>query len=206
MRQQQVNLYQPIFRKQRIVFSAQTMLWAGLGFLVLLIAYAWLIDWRVSSLETELGRQMQAEQRAVGQIARIRETLPSTEPSPELASRVDELEVRRERLQQTVMLLRTRVPENRPRLQPRLEALARQHPDGLWLTNIELGSNSNTLRLHGRALSARLVPAYLDSLSGEPVLEGLSFRQVRVRASEDGLPGVQFMVSTEAGTETEDTP
>ncbi len=201
MRQQQVNLYQPIFRKQRIVFSAQTMLWAGLGFLLLLVAYAGLIDWRVSSLESELERQQQAEQRAVSQVARIRETLPPSEPDPDLVNRVEELEQRRDRLQQTVVLLRTRAPESRPRLRPRLEALARRHPDGLWLTGIELGANGDMMRLRGRALSGRLVPAYLDNLSKESVMEGLSFRHVQVQASQDDLPGVTFMVSTEAGGE-----
>lgn len=88
---QQVNLYQPIFRKQRIIFSAQTMLLSGLGFLVLLAAYALLIDWRVAALEAELQRQNQAEQRAVSHIARIRETLPPNEPSSELVARVEHL-------------------------------------------------------------------------------------------------------------------
>lgn len=200
---QQVNLYQPIFRKQRIIFSAQTMLLCGLGFLVLLAAYSFLIDHRVTSLEAELERQNQAEQRAVSQIARIRETLPPQAPDAGLMAQVERLEQRRDRLEQTAQLLRTRVPERRPRLRPRLEALARQHPDGLWLTGVELGSNGDTLRLGGRALSARLVPSYLDGLSGEPVLEGLSFRQVQVHAATDDLPGVTFMVSTEPGGEEE---
>lgn len=200
---QQVNLYQPIFRKQRIIFSAQTMLLSGLGFLVLLAAFAFLIDHRVSTLEAELERQNQAEQRAVSQIARIRETLPPQEPDADLVAQVERLEQRRERLEQTAQLLRTRVPESRPRLRPRLEALARQHPDGLWLTGVELGANGNRLRLRGRALSARLVPSYLNGLSGEPVLEGLSFRQVQVHATTDDLPGVTFMVSTEPGGEEE---
>lgn len=200
---QQVNLYQPIFRKQRIIFSAQTMLLSALGFLVLLAAYAFLIDHRVTSLEAELERQNQAEQRAVSQIARIRETLPPQEPDADLVAQVERLEQRRDRLEQTAQLLRTRVPESRPRLRPRLEALARQHPEGLWLTGMELGAGGNRMRLRGRALSARLVPSYLDGLSGEPVLEGLSFRQVRVNTATDDLPGVTFMVSTEPGDEEE---
>lgn len=202
---QQVNLYQPIFRKQRIIFSAQTMLLSGLGFLVLLAAYALLIDWRVAALEAELQRQNQAEQRAVSHIARIRETLPPNEPSSELAARVEHLTERRDRLRQTVELLRGRVPETRPRLRPRLEALARRHPDGLWLTGVELGEHGAMLRLRGRALSARLVPDYLDRLSGESALAGLSFRQVRVRATEDERPGVTFLVSTEPA-EAEEAP
>lgn len=201
---QQVNLYQPIFRKQRIVFSAQTMLWAGLGFLVLLVAYSVLIDWRVSGLENELDRQLEAEQRAVNQIARLRETLPSNEPRPELVSEVESLAQRRDRLKQSLVLLRTRVPESRPRLRPRLEALARRHPEGLWLTGIELGNNGRTLRLRGRALAARLVPAYLDNLAEEPIMEGVTFRRVQVEAAKEGLVGVRFLVDTEpAGEEAQ---
>lgn len=196
---QQVNLYQPIFRKQRIVFSAQTMLSVALGFLVLLVAYAVLINWRVTNLEAELQRQLRAEQRSVSQLGDLRESLPPAEPSAELVAEVERLEQRHAGLRQSVEMLRTRIPESRTRLRPHLEALARRHPDGLWLTHLEMADSGRLLQMQGRALSAGLVPAYIDALSREPAVSGLSFRQVRISAGDDAAAGVEFEISTRAG-------
>lgn len=194
---QQVNLYQPIFRKQRIVFSAQTMLWVGLGFLLLLVAYAFLMERRVAHLEDQLQRQLQAEQQAVTRLARLRESLPPAQPSPELRDDVARLEQRRDNLRASVNMLRARIPETRTRLRPPMEALGRRHPDGLWLTGVEVAEGGRHLELRGRALSAELVPAYIEALAGEPATKGLSFQQIRISTAKTGEPGVEFMVSTE---------
>jgi len=196
---QQVNLYQPIFRKQRIVFSAQTMLGVGLGFLVLLVAYGALVEWQVAGLERELRNQLGVEERAVGQLTRLRESLPPSEPSREMLDRVESLEQRRARLRESVSQLRTRIPAEPARLRPRLEALARRHPEGIWLTRIEMSDAGKMLGLSGRALSADLVPAYIERLADEPVMEGLAFRQVRIRSGDEGNPGVAFTISTDPG-------
>lgn len=198
---QQVNLYQPIFRKQKVVFSAHTMLWVSTGFLLLLIAWSLLVEWRVSSLESGLQRQLRVEEQAIQRLAQLRDAMPSTEPDPRLQHEVEDLQQWQQALRESLAVLQSRAPEQRVRLRPRLEALARRHPEGLWLTGVELADDGRHLRLEGRALSARLVPAYLEALALEPVIEGLRFRQVRVQTADDGKPGVAFLVSTQPGDE-----
>lgn len=196
---QQVNLYQPIFRKQRIVFSARTMAVFGIGFLVILLLWSTLIQQRVGHLESELERQTRAERQAVEQLVRLQREAPPAEPGDELVAETEALEEQARRLETSFTTLRRQVPEVRARLRPRLEALGQHHPEGLWLTGIEMDEDGSHLRLTGRALAARLVPEYLQALSTDPAVSGLSFRQVRMDAARDGLPGVEFVVSTRPG-------
>ena len=60
----------------------------------------------------------------------------------------------------------------------RLEALARQSVDGLWLTGMVLRQDDVVLK--GRALQPQLIPVYVQRLDGEPSLQGRAFRALDV--------------------------
>ncbi|QOC23840.1 PilN domain-containing protein [Wenzhouxiangella sp. AB-CW3] len=199
---QQINLYQPIFRKQKVVFSAQTVLMISIGFLVILLLWSTLVGQRVTRLEAEQERQEAAEQRAVEQLTQLRETMPPTEPDPELVASVERLEQRRRNLRESLTAMEQRMPAAQVELPGRVDALARQTPRGLWLTEIKLGDDGQHMILRGRALAARLVPAYLEGLSEEPLLSGLGFRQVRLHAAEDDMPGISFVIASHAEDDT----
>ncbi len=194
---QQINLYQPIFRKQKIIFSARTILWLGVGFLVLLLAWSQLIGQRISGLESEYERQQAAEQRAVDQLTSLQRSQPPTTPDPDLEARIQELEQQRDHLDLTLEALERRSPVTEAEIGPRLDALARRVPHGLWLTGMEIEANGGGISIEGRALSARLIPEYLDALADSALPPGTAFGTVRVTASEDHLPGVHFILSTD---------
>lgn len=193
---QQINLYQPIFRKEKIVFSAQTIFWLGLGFVALLVLWSFTVDQRVDSLEAERTRQAQAEERAVAQLARLRETAASSQPSAELQARTETLRERRDELRESLQALEHQTPVAQSAMANRLDALARQLPRGMWLRGIEMRGNGQDISMQGRALGARLVPNYLQRLGEESALVGTGFRQVRLEAADDGRPGVRFVIST----------
>lgn len=195
---QQINLYQPIFRKQKIIFSARTILWLGIGFLLLLLAWSQLIGQRISGLESEYERQQTAEQRAVDQLAALQRSLPPSTPDPDLEASVQQLQAQRDNLHLTLDALEQRRPVADAAIVQRLDALAREVPHGLWLTGLELEPGGGTLLIEGRALSARLVPEYLDALGDGALSAGTAFRTVQVTASGDDLPGVHFVLSTTA--------
>lgn len=193
---QQINLYQPIFRKEQIVFSARTIVWLSAGLLALLLLWSFLVSQRVGRLEAEHQRQLQAEERAVSQLTRLQREAGPTEPSPELEARVARLEQRRETLEQSLQALTRQVPASQSRLGERIDAIARQLPEGMWLSRIELASEGREVTLHGRALAPRLVPDYLRRLGDEQQFAGTGFRQVRLDAMDNGQAGVRFVVST----------
>ncbi len=198
---QQVNLYQPIFRRQKILFSARTLLIMSAGFAVILLLWSTLIGQRVSTLEAELARQQQSEQRALEQLSRVREALPEAVPGDDLQERIDDLEQRRRELRASLQGLTEARPAASAQLPERLAALARRQPDGMWMTELRLDERSGDLVLRGRALSGALIPAFLADLSREPLIRGTGFSQVRLEAATDDFPGVHFLVSTHGDEE-----
>lgn len=60
----------------------------------------------------------------------------------------------------------------------RLEALARQSIDGLWLTGVVL--RQDDVLLKGRALTPSLIPVFVQRLDHEPSLQGRSFKALDV--------------------------
>lgn len=60
----------------------------------------------------------------------------------------------------------------------RLEALARQSVDGLWLTSMVLRQDDVVLK--GRALQPQLIPVYVQRLDQEPSLQGHAFRALDI--------------------------
>jgi Tfp pilus assembly protein PilN len=198
---QQINLYQPIFRKEKIVFSAQTIAWLSMGLVVLLVLWSVLVGQRISSLEAELQRQQQAEQRAVEQVAELQSSMPPDEPDASLQAEVERLGDRRDGLRESLAALDRRMPAAEIDLLARLDALAAGIPDGLWLTRLLMADQGETLTAEGNALEARLVPAWLDALSRVERFSGMGFRQIRLSERPDDQPGIRFKISTTAGEE-----
>ena len=195
---QQINLYQPIFRKQQIIFSAQTIAWLALGLLLLLVVWSLLISQRVGSLESQLESQRTNEQRVMAQIAELGQDQPDESDRAELEQAIERLNQRRTELRQSLNAMNRRQPVADSRLHERYDALARQRPTGLWLTELRLDEQDGDITMRGRALAARLLPAYLEALSYEPLISGTGFRQIRLQESADEIPGVIFSISTAA--------
>lgn len=81
-----------------------------------------------------------------------------------------------------------------------LLALARQVPQGLWLTQIRLDARQGNVGLAGKAQSGRLVPVYLEKLGDEPAFAGKTFGSFRLDREEDGR-WIEFRVATDTDGE-----
>lgn len=193
---QQINLYQPIFRKQKIIFSARTIVLVAAGLLVVLLLWSFLVSQRLGVLEEEYQRQVAAEQRALEQLTRLQGSAPAQADTEALEADINRLRQRRDELRASLLSLQQRRPVSQARMPELLDALTRQVPDGLWLTHLRLTEPERQLMLQGRALSSRLVPAYINGLSSEPLVSGTGFRRVQVNRSDSDIPGVSFLLRT----------
>ncbi len=70
-----------------------------------------------------------------------------------------------------------------------LEALARAHVDGVWLTEVGLQPGGQAVRLAGGMLHAALLKTYLSRLSAQPEFAGLGFRTLVLHAPGEEAPG-----------------
>jgi len=199
---QQVNLYQPIFRKQKIIFSARTIALITAGLLLLLVIWGLVVGQRINLLEDEYQRQLAAEQRAVEQLTELQRNRPPPADTSALEADIEALRQRAQELRASVSSVQQHRPLNQTQLPERLDALARQVPRGLWLTRLTMTEPDRGLSLEGRALSSSLVPDYINGLSSERLVIGTGFKQVQVHEASDEKPGVRFVLRTQS----EDSP
>lgn len=197
---QQVNLYQPILRREKKVFSAVTMLQTlALIAALMLLMYA-VNHWQLQQLDAE-NAQLQAQQRSLTeQVTTLSRELQSRPESRELRAEAEtlrrELDLKRDLLD----LMRNRSTARTNGFSESFAGLARQRVDGLWLTGIELhNSEARHVALRGMTSRAELVPQLVKQLGAEPAFQGLRFRHLRVFQPEGSDSGnvLEFELTTE---------
>lgn len=184
---QQINLYNPIFLKQKHYFSAATMAQA----LVLVLAGSLgMYAFEVRQNRTLEGALADTDK----QISTQREQMIrfSKEHSAQGASRAltDELTRSQQRLQQRQALLadiQTGVGGDVDGFARYLSALARQHVPGVWLTGVQIGPKSD-LVIKGRALESQMVPAYIRALNREEPMAGRRVAELQMTAKGEAAP------------------
>ena len=201
---QQVNLYQPILRREKKVFSAVTMMQTlALVAALMLFMYAF-SHWQLQQLEQE-NVQLQAQQRSLTeQVTALSHDLQARPESRELRAEADallrELDLKRDLLG----LMRDRSVARTDGFSESFAGLARQRVDGLWLTGIELrNSEARHVALRGMTSRAELVPQLVKQLGAEPAFQGLRFRHMRVSQPEgrDNDNVLEFELTTEPNAE-----
>ena len=90
----------------------------------------------------------------------------------------------------------TDVPHAAPVFSEYLDALARRHQQGMWLTDIEILGGGEQLRLGGSALNPKTVPDFLRALSAELAYAGRTFSSLLVNREKDDAWKVDFVLST----------
>lgn len=197
--QQQINLYQPIFRKEHKLFSALTLLYitlASLGLMVLIGVYFQVQLYRLQANENALSNQYQRLNSTL-------EALRNTEGDPELEAmdqRIARLEETLDTKEALLADMATLTGAGRGGFSSLLTALGRQRLDGLWLTGVRLGDSGRTAELRGIALDPRLVPRYLQLLPEEPRLQALDFRQIQISRNDQEPRRLDFTLQAGAST------
>jgi Tfp pilus assembly protein PilN len=193
---QQINLYQPIFRKQRQIFSAMTMVQAlGLVAVALLGVYGYGL-WNVANLELEVGQLEGREQALTTQLGRIDPNL-TTGRRQEIEQELQRLNTTLAGQQRLIRVLREKPIGSTGGFSPYLAALGRRRVAELWLTQFAINGGSGAIELAGRSTRAELVAEYLQRLGSEPVLVGQQFDQFEIeRDDENGE--AQFRATSRA--------
>jgi len=197
---QQINLYNPIFRKQKKVFSSTTMLQA-FALIVLVVAvfyFAVALETPVLEIRSaETSRQLKAE------LERLKAYGAGDSPAERakaIAERRKGLEAALSANTQALAAFETEGGRVEGYAQV-LRALARVSVDGVWLTRINFARGKGDVSIVGRATRPELVPTYLERLRAEQVLRGSDFSRLEVtrpeaKAGASGPRTVEFMVSS----------
>jgi hypothetical protein len=176
---QQINLYQPIFRKQRQIFSAATLA-QGLGIVAaaLLAIYAYGLV-QVRGLEGEVVQLEGREKALTTQLARI-DPGQSKNRRAEVEQELKRLNATLLAQQRLIDVLREQPLGTTAGFSGYLSALSRQRTPELWLTQLAINGANGALELSGRSLKPELVPEYLQRLGHETALAGQRFDALEI--------------------------
>jgi Tfp pilus assembly protein PilN len=177
---QQINLYQPIFRTQRRIFSAQTIAAAMATIAVALIALWGYGAWKVGHLEKEVDQIARQDKLRAANLASGSAAFAAHASPAQIEARIKSLSDELNRRARALEALRSGAAGGLEGFAPRLEALARRHVDGLWLEGVSFGGSARGMSIAGATVDSRLVPRYLEELQQEPALAGARFDRVEI--------------------------
>jgi Tfp pilus assembly protein PilN len=198
---QQINLYQPIFRKQRQIFSAVTLAQAAGIFAAALLGVYLYGLWQVSGLESE-ALQLEGKEKAfTAQLARVDPSLGSNRRA-EVEAEVKRLNATLLEQQRLIDVLREQPLGTTDGFSGYLAALGRQRTPQLWLTDLSINGGTRAIELSGRSLRAELVPEYLQHLGAEAALEGQRFDRLDIEREKDSAE-IAFHATSKAASEPE---
>ena len=181
---QQINLFNPVFLKQKKYFSAVTMLQALallLGGILAFYGYTLRETQTLARLSDDTGRQLKAQSE---QAARLTQEFSPQGRSKMLSDELARTAVRLKQREDMLSVLRTGGLGNTDGFARYLSAFARQSMSGVWLTGFTIGGDESELLISGRVLQADLVPAYIRALNREDVMRGRTIAELRLTARE----------------------
>lgn len=178
---QQINLFNPVFLKQRKYFSLVTMLQA-LGLIVAgsLFFYGYAI-YQVGQLDRQLAESTKRYNAEQARLARF-----SAEFSPQLSNQSLRDEVQRLEKQvsgqgELIETLKAGAIGNTSGYSGYMRAFARQVIQGLWLTGFSVAGDAAQISLSGGVVSPELLPAYIQRLGKEEVMHGKTFSMLQMQ-------------------------
>ncbi|HEX9585163.1 MAG TPA: hypothetical protein VGB36_11740 [Gammaproteobacteria bacterium] len=200
---QQINLYQPIFRKEEKKFSTVAMLQAAglvaIG-VIAIYGYSW---WQNGELKKELKRVDQNQATAAKRLAEVTEKFGQGGKQSPIDLEIVRLEseiVSRQRIQEA---LQSGVFSNTLGFSDYFVSFARQHIHGIWLTGVDITGAAEQMILSGRSTSPELIPRYMQKLSAEKPLSGIVFNVFQMNrpapdAKQMEPQYIEFQVKTSA--------
>lgn len=202
---QQVNLYQPILRREQRLFSARAMS----GALAVLVAALGIVAAFAASRAIRIEREVAVVvgEQAAGQ-QRLERSAGVLEHGPglaDLAAAEQRLAAEIAARERALALLGKDGAS--AGFAARLEALARAHVEGLWLLRVALSNGEGRISLQGATADPRYVPEFLAALRAEPGLGEVRFQAFEMRqAAAEERPAVVLFRAAAPGAALEPWP
>ena len=195
---QQINLYQPIFRRQKAIFSALAMVQVLAIVAVMMGGITVYTAVRLSTLEKQLAGAQKYQAQTQRNVDQLKARELAKTPSKLLESEVKRTQAELAERRQVAALLSEGALSNTRGFSAQFEGLARHHAAGSWLTEISLREGGNWVNLRGVALAPEVVPVYLQNLLAAEAFAGSTFNVVNLQTAADDPGRILFEVGTAA--------
>lgn len=178
---QQINLFNPIFLKQKKYFSVYTMLQA-LGLIALgsaaFYGYAVFQVVQLSKQADEMSKRYAVEQQ---RLVNFSNDLALQRSGKMREDELKQLEVQAKLQDEVLNLLKDGALGNTDGYSEYMRAFARQSINGLWLTGFDIVGDGSQMSLSGAVVSPQLVPSYIRRLGREKVMRGKTFSTLQMQ-------------------------
>ena len=182
---QQINLFNPIFMKQKKYFSVLTMLQA-LGLIVLgsavFYGYAVYQVAQLSRQADEMSKRYAAEQ---ARLVNISNEFSLQRSAQALADELKQLEAQAKSQEFVLTTLKNGVIGNTEGYSEYMRAFARQSINGLWITAFDIVGDGAQMSLSGAVVNPQLVPSYIQRLGREKIMHGKTFSTLQMQQPKD---------------------
>jgi Tfp pilus assembly protein PilN len=194
---QQINLFQPVFRRQQKVFSAATLAQITAAVLLLLVAILGHVRWTLASMERSAEALQQQHDHLREQIGALDASYrtPDTEA---LDAEIEQLMYSIDQRNSLLVQFDQLVLQHRSGFAEQFRALAEQHVPGLWLDGVTVNGEGR-IEIRGITLDAKLVPAYLQQLEKRQGLSATPFETVSMERVALDKPHIQFVLRNHKG-------
>ena len=180
---QQLNLFNPVFLRQKKYFSAAAMLQLLGVVLAALVGTHGFQRWQLNGLEKQLAEAQAQHATVQRQLAEFKAA--QGEPSAALQEELLRIEAQVKAREALLARLDSGELGNTEGFSRYLTALARQNVPGVWLTGFLATGSEGPKIIEGRMLEPDLLPAYLRALNKEEALRGHGFAAVQLTAREE---------------------
>ncbi len=178
---QQINLFNPIFLKQKKYFSVVTMLQA-LGLIALgsaaFYGYAAYQVAQLSRQAEETAKRYAVEQ---ARLVNYSNEFSQQRSGQMLEDELKQVEAQARAEEAVLATLKSGVIGNTEGYSEYMRAFARQSINGLWLTAFDITGDGTQMSLSGAVVNPQLVPAYIQRLGREKVIRGKSFSTLQIQ-------------------------
>jgi len=181
---QQINLFNPVFMKQRKYFSLLTMVQA-LGMIIAgsLIFYGYAV-YQVGQLRKQVEQNSQRYNAEQTRLAGF-----MTEFSPQhsiqlLQNEVQDLDKQVAVQNQIIETLKSGALGNTTGYSEYMRAFSRQVVQGLWLTGFKVTGDAAQISLSGGVVDPQLLPLYIQHLGREKIMKGKTFSNLKMQQTK----------------------
>lgn len=200
---QQINLYQPKFRRQEKVFSAMIMIQICCLFFVVLAIIYFYGQYQIKPMKIQLQKVNRDVASLRSKVNAYKAKIPNLSKSRLLENEVARTQKELQQREKVRAMLKQQELGNAIGFSGYLEALAREHVQGTWLTGVAIKNGGKELSLQGKTLSSELVPRYIQRLSKEDLLSGITFNVMELQRPKEtekpsgpGQTALDFNIST----------
>jgi Tfp pilus assembly protein PilN len=200
---QQINLFQAGLIEKKAPLHAGMMFGALVFSCMLLLVISFALWWQQRTFDSELVRlnAQQAELAADLQVLTLQN--PPRQKDPSLTQRLTQLQGEYAGRKPILAYLDNFNSDKASGFSPLIKGFAQYPLQGVWLTDLRLNSSENKILLAGSALKADLVPAYLQHLGANKVLNEQTFASLKVMRTPENKHQVDFRFESNFGDSDE---